>query len=112
MGEKTYSIGFVSQTLDLPQSVLRYWETVFPTLKPLKTEGGTRRYTRKNIDEIRLIKDLLYARKFTIAGARNYLSESQEAPVVVKGQGELSLSGFITRELREILAILDEKDDS
>jgi DNA-binding transcriptional MerR regulator len=107
MEEKTYSIGFVSQIADLPQSVLRYWETVFPTLKPHKTEGGTRRYAQKDIDTVHQIKDLLYNRKFTIAGACRYLSEPHEPPASI-AQEEISLANYITREIREILAILQD----
>ncbi len=111
MEEKTFSIGFVSRTADLPQSVLRYWETVFPSLKPYKTDGGTRRYTQKNIDMIMQIKDLLYTQKFTIAGAKRYLSENFETPYVVSQNGQ-SLVNYITRELREIIAILHEDTSS
>jgi len=106
MEEKTYSIGFVSQTVDLPQSVLRYWETVFPTFKPRKTPGGTRRYTQKDIDVVIQIKDLLYSQKFTIAGARRYLSEAHDKSPVSISKEELPLANYITRELSEILALL------
>ncbi len=105
MGEKTFSIGFVSQIADLPQSVLRYWETVFPMLEPQKTEGGTRRYTQADIDLVVRIKNLLYDQKFTIAGAKRYLSEQHEGAVTVS-EAEISLTEYVVRELREILAIL------
>jgi len=77
----TFSIGKVSKIVELPQSVLRYWETVFETLKPQKSEGGTRRYTQEDIDLILEIKNLLYNKKFTIAGAQFTLSSRAKAPV-------------------------------
>ena len=77
-----YSIGQVSELLGLRQSVLRYWEMVFPGLNPEKTAGGTRRYSHEDIDLLRLIKTLLYDRGFTIKGARAYLENpSQDLPV-------------------------------
>ncbi len=112
MEEKTYSIGYVSQAVDLPQSVLRYWETVFPTFKPRKTSGGTRRYTQKDIDVVIQIKDLLYSQKFTIAGARRYLSEVHDRSPVSISKEDMPLADYITKELREILAILGDQSSA
>ena len=71
---KNLSIGKVSKIVDLPQSVLRYWETVFDHLNPEKSEGGTRRYAQEYVDVIFEIKNLLYKKKYTIAGAISTLS--------------------------------------
>ena len=57
---KKLSIGKVSKIVDLPQSVLRYWETVFEHFEPEKSEGGTRRYSQEDVDVILEIKNLLY----------------------------------------------------
>ncbi len=67
-----YSIGEVSKIADLKQYVLRYWETEFPMLHPNKNSAGNRIYREKDIELIREIKHLLYDRKFTIEGARQY----------------------------------------
>lgn len=77
MAEYDYSIGYVSKFTKLPQSVLRYWETVIDVFKPFKTEGGTRKYSDKDIELVLKIKELLYDKKFTIAGANNYLNSPQ-----------------------------------
>ena len=69
-----YTIGQVSEHTLLPQSVLRYWETVFDVLKPVKSAGGNRRYTAKNIEIIEEIKDILYTQGFTIKGANKKLN--------------------------------------
>ena len=76
-----FSIGKVSKIVELPQSVLRYWETVFESLKPMKSDGGTRRYTQEDIDLILEIKNLLYNKKFTIAGAQFTLASRGNEPV-------------------------------
>jgi len=69
-----YSIGYVSKFTKLPQSVLRYWETVIEAFNPFKTPGGTRKYSDNDIELVLQIKNLLYDRKFTIAGANNHLN--------------------------------------
>jgi DNA-binding transcriptional MerR regulator len=73
-----YTIGQVSNISELPQSVLRYWETVFDVLKPLKSDGGTRQYSEADIELILKIKKLLYNDGFTIKGANRHLSEPLE----------------------------------
>ena len=70
-----YSIGDVSQMTDLKQYVLRYWETEFSILSPEKNKAGNRRYKKEDIKIIRHIKELLYDKKFTIRGAKQYLED-------------------------------------
>lgn len=81
MTEKLYyKIGEVARITELKAFVLRYWETEFPLLQPTKTPKGQRIYRREDIDMILRIKDLLYSRGFTIAGARRSLELGTEAP--------------------------------
>jgi len=54
-----YTIGQVSKISGLPQSVLRYWETVFESLNPPKSDGGTRQYTENDVEIVLEIKKLL-----------------------------------------------------
>ena len=70
-----YSIGDVSQMTGLKQYVLRYWETEFSILSPEKNKAGNRRYRKEDIKVIRHIKELLYDKKFTIRGAKQYLKD-------------------------------------
>ena len=77
-----YSISEVSEITGLKQYVLRYWETEFSQLKPNKNRAGNRNYRSHEVDLIIKIKSLLYDRKFTIKGAKQYLkspSQSSEA---------------------------------
>ena len=67
-----YSISEVSEITDLKQYVLRYWETEFSQLNPKKNSAGNRTYRTNDIDIILEIKSLLYERKFTIKGAKQY----------------------------------------
>ena len=70
-----YSIGDVSEMTDLKQYVLRYWETEFSILNPSKNRSGNRTYKTEDIKIIRHIKELLYDKKFTIRGAKQYLED-------------------------------------
>ena len=77
----SFSIGQVAQHTGLPQSVLRYWETVFDLLKPKKSPGGTRLYSQDDIRLILRIKNLLYENGFTIKGANTQLKKETRLSV-------------------------------
>ena len=83
-----YSIGDVSEITGLKQYVLRFWETEFSILKPGKNKAGNRIYKDKDIKVIRHIKSLLYDKKYTIKGAKQYMidhySDSDASPKVLK----------------------------
>ena len=70
-----YRIGEVSRLTDTKPFVLRYWETEFPTLQPVKSAKGQRLYRREDVETVLRIKRLLYDQGFTIAGARRLLRE-------------------------------------
>lgn len=72
-----YSIGEVSEITGLKQYVLRYWETEFSQLRPSKNRAGNRTYKASDLTLIEEIQTLLYKRKFTIKGARQYLKDFQ-----------------------------------
>src|SRR5713101_6911500 len=72
-------IGDVSRLADLKPFVLRYWETEFPMLQPMKSPGGVRLYRQEDVDMVFRIKRLLYDEGFTIAGARRHLRERNGA---------------------------------
>jgi DNA-binding transcriptional MerR regulator len=77
-----YKIGEVSDIADLEPHVLRYWESEFPFLKPRKNKTGQRIYTRKDLELVLQIKDLLYKERYTIAGVKKKLSGRREKPAV------------------------------
>jgi DNA-binding transcriptional MerR regulator len=75
LDEKLYRIGDVSRLTELKPFVLRYWETEFPMLEPVKSPSGHRMYRQQDVDMVFKIKRLLYDEGFTIAGARRHLRE-------------------------------------
>ncbi len=76
-----FKIGEVAEILDLKTHVLRYWETEFDCLNPVKSRSNQRLYRRQDVETALLIKDLLYQQGFTIAGARNQLEARNVARV-------------------------------
>jgi len=71
--KKYFTIKETSQITKVPAHVLRYWEKEFQLLRPIRRESGQRRYTSEHIHLIEEIKELLYKKKFTIAGAKKEL---------------------------------------
>jgi len=69
------TISEVAEDLDLPQHVLRFWETRFSQIKPLKRAGGRRFYRPHDIEVLRTIKRLLYGEGYTIKGVQRLLKE-------------------------------------
>ncbi len=76
--EKLYfKIGEVSQIIGIPTYVLRYWETQFKTIRPIRTHSHQRLYRKSDLEVIAKIKKLLYEEKLTIAGAKKRILESR-----------------------------------
>ena len=106
--DKLYKIGEVCKLADVQPYVLRYWETEFPQLAPNKSGGGQRLYTRREIDTILRIKELLYREGFTIAGAKKKLETETEGAPEVRTTAPNNVLGSVKKELREILRMLKE----
>src|ERR1700732_1136407 len=73
--KSVFRIGEVSRVTSTKPFVLRYWETEFPMLQPVKSPKGHRLYRREDINTVFTIKRLLYDEGFTIAGARRHLRD-------------------------------------
>jgi DNA-binding transcriptional MerR regulator len=120
-----YTIGQVSKISGLPQSVLRYWETVFESLNPPKSDGGTRQYTETDVEIVLEIKKLLYDEGYTIKGANKhikskYLNEAktdtennvEKVPDTVNFENKNGMDSdtmdHIRKRINSIIQILDE----
>lgn len=96
------TISEVADELDLPQHVLRFWETKFGQVKPLKRGGGRRYYRPEDITLLRRIRDLLYSDGYTIRGVQKLLRESGLRAVVENktGVGPKAAEGATTPEAK------------
>jgi DNA-binding transcriptional MerR regulator len=114
------SISEVSDLVGVKPHVLRYWETQFSMLRPKKNRAGNRMYRPEEIKLLVRIKDLLYARRFTIAGARRRLLDERKegTPQVELGLEATDSKQVISRlllhevksELRRLLERLRERE--
>jgi DNA-binding transcriptional MerR regulator len=108
-----FRIGEVATLCHLPAYVLRFWESEFPQLKPVKSGTGQRMYRKRDVESVLRIKELLYERGFTIAGARQHLraetktDKTQTAiPFPSHSNSEIQ---HIRQGLREILNMLSPR---
>lgn len=117
--KRYFTIGEVAELCDVKPHVLRYWETEFPTLKPVKRRGNRRYYQRADVLVIRQIRGLLYEEGYTIGGARLRIDTEKQAPAaaakakaasVVSVSASAGIDVALLREVREelesVLALL------
>ena len=83
------TISEVAELLSVPQHVLRFWETRFTQIKPMKRAGGRRYYRPTDVDLVRGIRALLYGEGYTIRGVQNIFKEEGAPYVVSVGRGEI-----------------------
>ena len=88
------TISEVADELDVPQHVLRFWETRFSQIKPMKRGGGRRYYRPNDVDLLKGIRFLLYGQGYTIRGVQRILRESGVADVAAIGRGDISPDTF------------------
>src|SRR6202051_184301 len=106
-------IGEVASLCRLPAYVLRFWETEFPQLKPVKSSTGQRMYRKRDVESVVRIKKLLYEDGFTIAGARMQLreetkSERNQSALPFPMSPTVSVA-HLRHELQQILHILSAR---
>lgn len=98
------SISEVSEMVGVQPHVLRYWETQFSMLRPRKNRAGNRMYRPEEITLVLRIKELLYDRRFTIAGARRrLLDERREAPPELETSVRDARRKVVLHEVRDEL---------
>src|SRR5215470_5844430 len=108
-----FRIGEVASLCRLPAYVLRFWETEFPQLKPVKSSTGQRMYRKRDVESVLRIKQLLYEQGFTISGARQQLrsegkSDTTQVAIPFPAHSAAELR-HIRQELREILNLLSAR---
>jgi len=92
------TISEVADLLDLPQHVLRFWETRFAQLKPMKRGGGRRYYRPADIDFLKAVQYLLYEKGYTIKGVQRLLKENGVAFIGALGSGDKEQADAIVRQ--------------
>jgi DNA-binding transcriptional MerR regulator len=109
-----FRIGEVSRLCRLPAYVLRFWESEFPLLKPVKGSTGQRMYRQRDVENVLRIKKLLYDEGYTIAGARQHLKGESKPARLQSGlpfpkQKSADNLKKVRQGLQEILGILSPR---
>ena len=100
-----YSISEVAKMFDINESTLRYWESEFPHLKPKTNSKNVRQYTEKDIEQIKVIYNLVKVRGFKLAAARKMLNENRKN--VDKSADILEMMINLRDELKNLKKQLD-----
>jgi len=95
------TISEVAEIVDVPQHVLRFWETRFVQVRPMKRGGGRRFYRPGDIDLLLGIKRLLYAEGYTIKGVQKLLKDNGVAFVVAIGSGDVAVAQNIVHQKQQ-----------
>lgn len=108
-----FRIGEVATLCRLPAYVLRFWESEFSQLKPVKSSTGQRMYRKRDVESVLRIKQLLYEQGFTISGARLQLraetkSDKTQSAIPFPTQANPEIQ-HIRQGLREILDLLSSR---
>lgn len=104
-----YSIGEVRELTGIETHVLRYWETRFEVLHPVKNQAGNRVYRPREVELVFLLKRLLYEDKYTVEGARQELARMRKAGGLDKARKAAlapELRGQLKNDLEELMDIL------
>ena len=105
--EKAYfRIGEVSKILNVETYVIRYWETEFRTVSPVRTKTAQRLYRKKDVQELLTIKNLLYSQRFTIDGAKKQLYKTHGNGEPETKNSEKQMLKRIKQELQKIRAMI------
>ena len=108
-----FKIGEVAELAGVEQHVLRYWEEEIESLKPKKNKSGQRLYQKKDVERVFEIKQLLYAEKFTVAGARKKMKQNKkketQLDIAFDREGFKQWKADIKKDLKSILNSLDKK---
>jgi DNA-binding transcriptional MerR regulator len=103
-----YRIGEVAEIVGVEPHVLRYWETEFRSIRPQKSRKGQRIYSRRDVEKLIRVKDLLYGQGFTIAGARKKLREGEAEAAPAEPGGGAGMRRKLTDLRQEVAAMLAE----
>lgn len=103
-----YSIGEASRITGVKPHVLRYWEKEVPSLRPMRRTSGHRKFTRRDMETIRHLRELLYDKRLTLEGAKKLLRQEAKRGPAQAFLPEFGESSAAVQALKEVKAELSE----
>ena len=111
MSEKSYfTINEISRKTQIPPHTLRYWESKFKLLRPLRLKSGHRRYTKRDIEILNDLKDLIYIKGYSLQGAKKLLFKkpaNQTKLTEIQNENSSKLLDEIRKDLQKIIKSAD-----
>lgn len=107
ISKRYYTIGEVSELLQVSPSLIRFWETQFETLRPRKNKNGVRQYTRQDIELLQSVYHLVKEKGYTLNGAREAL---RQKPQIVQTQELIESMERIRSFLEELRVRIDQSN--
>ena len=111
-----FKIGEVADIVGVKPHALRYWETEFPALRPKKTRGAHRQYSRKDVELAMLIRQLLHDEGYTIPGARKRIRDlgrhQRSSPPEPRAAREVALRAELLGLRQQLVELLDQLHDA
>lgn len=101
-GKRYFRIGEAAQVVGVEAHVLRYWESEFPPVRPIKSRSGQRVYARKDVVALLQIKHLLYSERFSVKGAKKKLQEHRRQIKEIVTQRNTAPNTVLLRELAKL----------
>jgi DNA-binding transcriptional MerR regulator len=108
MNKLYYTIGEVSKLTGVEPHVLRYWETLFPELSPIKNRAGKRVYKDNDIQVVLTLRELIQQKKYSTAGARKVLREQKKDSRGKDKEDSASLPVEVTQDLSRVRVFLSD----
>jgi len=108
MNKLYYTIGEVSKLTGVEPHVLRYWETLFPELSPIKNRAGKRVYKDNEIQVVLTLKELIQQKKYSTAGARKVLKEQKKDSRSKDKEESAPLPVEVTQDLGKVRVFLSD----
>jgi DNA-binding transcriptional MerR regulator len=106
--KKYYSIGEVADLFGVSTSLIRFWESQFDNIKPKKNKGGARRYTKEDLEQIKLIYKLVKEKGYTLQGAKEALEQRPQVTTRLQAIEHLKeIRGFL-QNLKETIGSAPE----
>jgi DNA-binding transcriptional MerR regulator len=107
------TISEVSEAINVPAHVLRFWESRFTQVRPVKRGGGRRYYRPEDVDLLRVIRELLYTEGLTIRGVQKLLKESGQKQLIEKYADGITIDDFgATQDEADAVSVDTANDDA
>jgi DNA-binding transcriptional MerR regulator len=101
--KRYYRIGEIAKAFDVNASLIRFWDKEFEALKPKKNAKGNRRFTPEDVQNLKLIYNLVKERGYTLEGAKTYLKEQNQ-----KSLNDFDIITKLERDKNELIKIKNQ----